>query len=301
MPKHSWINRTVPPFVVVAIVGCVWYALQSRPANPVAASSGTAQPSTQNTALANAAPVASPSPSVQRLGTQLQFTVETASYKNIQKVEFYVENQFVGSAYALPYSIAVNENTLTAGSHTVMAKIYTGGVPLQSQPASFIATPNGNPAPSPDTTDSTGAVPATISTPAATAVNPAAPASPTDLASLAASDGTAATLSWSQQGTAARYQVWRDGAQIATTTSTGYVDSGLNAGQTYDYQVIAMDAAGNASEPSDILAVTMPTPPLLPPANPTDPADANTTTNHEQTAPASPASANTQDSQAATT
>ena len=42
------------------------------------------------------------------------------------------------------------------------------------------------------------------------------------------------------------YEVWRNAAMIATTTSTGYSDSGLAGGTTYNYQVYAVDLADNA-------------------------------------------------------
>ena len=51
------------------------------------------------------------------------------------------------------------------------------------------------------------------------------------------------------------YRVFRDGILIATTTTTSYSDSGLQASTTYAYTIVALDAAGNSSLPS--------TPPVL--------------------------------------
>ena len=45
----------------------------------------------------------------------------------------------------------------------------------------------------------------------------------------------------------AGYRVYRNGAQVATTTSTTYPDTGLASGTTYTYNVAAFDAAGNVS------------------------------------------------------
>ena len=59
------------------------------------------------------------------------------------------------------------------------------------------------------------------------------------------------------------YHVWRDGSQIATTTLTTYLDTGLATSTSYTYYVTAFDAAGNESASSSPAVVTTldPTPP----------------------------------------
>jgi hypothetical protein len=61
----------------------------------------------------------------------------------------------------------------------------------------------------------------------------------------------------------AGYQLFRDAAQIATTTLTSYSDTGLIASTTYSYNVIAFDTFGNFSTSSITVATTTfsPTPP----------------------------------------
>ena len=54
----------------------------------------------------------------------------------------------------------------------------------------------------------------------------------------------------------AGYKVYRNGAQIATTTTTNYSDSGLSASTTYSYAVSAYDAAGNVSAKSSSVSAT---------------------------------------------
>jgi chitodextrinase len=46
------------------------------------------------------------------------------------------------------------------------------------------------------------------------------------------------------------YKITHNGAQVGTSTSTSYLDTGLSAGTTYTYTVVAYDAAGNTSAPS---------------------------------------------------
>ena len=54
----------------------------------------------------------------------------------------------------------------------------------------------------------------------------------------------------------AGYRVYRDSVEIATTSVTGYSDSGLLASTLYNYTVEAFDATGNVSPKSDLVSVT---------------------------------------------
>jgi len=95
-----------------------------------------------------------------------------------------------------------------------------------------------------------------------------APAKPTGLSAQTASS-TQVNLTW----TAATdnigvtgYDVYRatgDGTaqKVGSTATTSYGDSNLSANTSYTYHVIAKDAAGNASQPSDSVSVTTPQPP----------------------------------------
>jgi hypothetical protein len=275
--KQSWMNRTMPPVVVIAVVGCVWYALQNRPEPVVVLPSTNADSTSSRTApttVAQSQPTPTVSPTVTRLGTQLQFSVAAMSYAHVQKVEFYVENQFVGAAYSQPYSVAVSENDLVAGTHTVTAKIYTDDSTADSQPATFTAQPTAPPTDTNDTTDNTTSTPnpntpsgsTDTSTPTSSS-STSSIAAPSDITANGSDDGTSATLNWTASDGAVHYQIWRDGAQVATTTGTGYTDTGLKPGQTYDYQIVVVDANDNASDPSKAVAVTMLTPQDTSPVN----------------------------------
>jgi chitodextrinase len=102
-----------------------------------------------------------------------------------------------------------------------------------------------------------------------------APSDPTDLIGIAASSAQV-NLSWTASSDnvgVAGYEIYRDGALIASTTGTGtgYSDTTATASTTHSYQVKALDAAGNRSGFSNTATVTTPDPPdTTPPSIPTD-------------------------------
>ena len=66
----------------------------------------------------------------------------------------------------------------------------------------------------------------------------------------------APVLTWPAVEGATRYRVRRDGATVATITARRFEDDGVADGD-HAYRVIALDAAGNASAPSDPAAVAV--------------------------------------------
>jgi chitodextrinase len=82
-----------------------------------------------------------------------------------------------------------------------------------------------------------------------------APSAPGALAFTRSSSGSKVTLSWSAAGDnvgVSGYDLYRNGAYLATTTSTAssYADTTVAAKQGYTYQVYARDLAGNATAAS---------------------------------------------------
>jgi hypothetical protein len=55
----------------------------------------------------------------------------------------------------------------------------------------------------------------------------------------------------------ASFDVFRDGAWIATTTTTSHTDRNTSSGQTYSYHVTAADQLGNRSGPSNLAEITV--------------------------------------------
>ena len=93
-------------------------------------------------------------------------------------------------------------------------------------------------------------------------VDTTAPSTPAGLTGSATS-ATVVTLSWGASSDAngvTSYDVLRDGAKIGSTTAptTSYVDTTAAPATTYQYTVVAHDAAGNASPASAALPVTTP-------------------------------------------
>lgn len=53
------------------------------------------------------------------------------------------------------------------------------------------------------------------------------------------------------------YKILRDDVEVATVATLDYIDPGLDGSTSYDYKVIAMDAAGNESDPAMVTVVTL--------------------------------------------
>jgi chitodextrinase len=53
-----------------------------------------------------------------------------------------------------------------------------------------------------------------------------------------------------------RYNVYRNGTKVGSSTTTSYSDSGLALTTAYTYQISALDAAGNESAKATVLVTT---------------------------------------------
>jgi hypothetical protein len=80
--------------------------------------------------------------------------------------------------------------------------------------------------------------------------DPAEPNIPSAPSLTVTRNGNLAKLSWSEGNDGGspitKYSVLRNGTQIATTTTTSYTDPGANASTTYNYSVVATNAAGSS-------------------------------------------------------
>ncbi len=101
-----------------------------------------------------------------------------------------------------------------------------------------------------------------------------APTIPSGLIATAAST-TQVSVSWSASTDSggsglAGYQIYRNGTQVGTTTTTGYIDNGLSASTSYCYTIVAYDNAGNSSSASTATCVTTPSSSSANPAAPSN-------------------------------
>jgi chitodextrinase len=87
------------------------------------------------------------------------------------------------------------------------------------------------------------------------------PTAPATLSGSAA--GLQVSLSWKASTDnvgVVQYKIYRNNTEVANTTSLTYTDASLTTAGTYTYQVRAMDAAGNLSQPSNAWTTTVAVP-----------------------------------------
>jgi chitodextrinase len=110
-----------------------------------------------------------------------------------------------------------------------------------------------------DAFDTTG-VGSPLSAPlVATAPDDQPPSTPTGVKLSLASKSVTVTWAASTDNVAVTgYRIYRNAAAIATSTTTSFTDSAVTQGSTYQYQVVALDKAGNASQLSSGQTVVFP-------------------------------------------
>jgi chitodextrinase len=176
----------------------------------------------------------------------------TASTDNVGVTGYKVYRN--GTQVGTTTTTSYQDTGLTAGTtynYTVAAYDAAGNVSAQSTAAAATTQ-------APDTTPPS--VPAGLS---ATAVS----STQINLSWTASTDNVGVT----------GYDVYRNGTQVGTTTTTTYQDTGLTAGTTYNYTVAAYDAAGNVSAQSTAAAATTTTTVAFVQADDTGTINGNTT------------------------
>lgn len=187
------------------------------------------------------------------VATVTPVSVTAAAPAGIASVSVYDDGRMLGTSTTAPYSVALDPQWTANGSHTLLA----------------IARDAVN--------DLNASAPVTVTT---SAPDTTAPAAPAILEGYAAAP-TQVSLQWSaalDNVGVTSYTVLRDGAAIATVSTTSFLDNAVAAASTHTYQLRASDAAGNVSASSPTLTVTTmassssgptPTPTPTPTASPT--------------------------------
>ncbi|HET9412361.1 MAG TPA: Ig-like domain-containing protein [Candidatus Saccharimonadales bacterium] len=178
-------------------------------------------------------------------------TANATDNVGITKVQFYANSALIGEDTTAPYSVSWNTTAAPNGTYSIIARAFDSANNLSTDSYSVVVQ-NG------DTQ---------------------APTTPSGL-TVVVNSATKSTLTWkasTDNVSVKGYTVIRDGSPLANLGAvTTYSDSTLTPGTQYKYQLVAFDAAGNKSAPTQIVAVTTPSAPDT--QAPTTPGDLRATT-----------------------
>jgi fibronectin type 3 domain-containing protein len=202
--------------------------------SPASQSSDSTTPTSAITALADGATVS---------GT-VAVNATAADDVGVTRVQFYVDGVLKQTSTAAPYTLSWDTTLVGDGPHWLYVLAYDDAGNYGTDGGVMV------------TVDNSGSSQQAVSPPT----------------SLTAEFGHSIDLSWTAPTgvNVANYIVDRDGTQIDTTTNTYYYDDSVNAGETYNYDVRAVDANGNVSAPSNVATASVPDtpPPATAPAAP---------------------------------
>jgi chitodextrinase len=178
--------------------------------------------------------ITAPTASSQLRGT-VNFTAtasDNTGGAGMAKVEFYVDGTLKSTDTTSPYAYSWDTTTATNATHSLTAKAYDSASPANVATSSAVSVTVDNSAPSaPGNFQTTGNTQTSIA-----------------LSWTASSDNNAVT----------GYRVARNGSTVANLSGSTltYNDTGLSAGTSYSYTVVALDAAGNVSSAASVSAST---------------------------------------------
>jgi chitodextrinase len=188
----------------------------------------------------------SPSNGALVTGT-ISVTATATDNTGVSKVEFLLNGNVVHSDTTSPYSYTWNTTNVGDGNHTLRARAFDAAGNTAQTSNATVTVKNQ---PDPDTE---------------------APSSPANLAASNVThnslklDWTASTDNTGVTG----YRVYRNGNWLATATTNSYTDQTVQPTTAYSYYVVAFDAAGNLSGPSNTVNATSSTQPdTTPPTAP---------------------------------
>jgi hypothetical protein len=164
----------------------------------------------------------------------------------------YADSALVPAATLFDPVSGATITTLSVSASGATVRISFGGAPPAPNPTPTPApssdpTPSPTPSPSPDPTPTPTPTPAPDTQP---------PTAPRDVL-LAVGRGKKVDLSWSASADnigVVGYRVFRNGIELATTPTTTFTDTLTGKTKSVSYYLVAFDASGNASPPSESVA-----------------------------------------------
>jgi chitodextrinase len=161
-------------------------------------------------------------------------SASTTDDASIMRVDFAIDGDIIGGGSGAPFTSSWDSSSVPDGVHTVLATASDddGDVVSTSDPVTFTVN-NQDPTP---------------------------PTAPTGLTAQLQPPASV-VLSWepaSDDTGVTGYRILRDGEPVGTAVDTSFTDTGLLAARPNLYTVVATDAAGNLSAPSDGVTVTLP-------------------------------------------
>jgi fibronectin type 3 domain-containing protein len=214
----TWDSTTVPngPHVLTATA--------RDPAGNAATSAAIAVTVANDTTPPDVVITAPPTDATAVGPVSMSATASDAS--GVASVSFRVDGQTVATDTTDPYTATWDSTTVSNGQHILTARAVD--------------------------TIGNARVSDAVSVTVANAVDTTPPSPPGNLRATA--DGpTKVTLTWdpsTDDTSVATYEVRRDGTLIASPKNPGYVDEAASAGSSIRYAVVAVDPAGNRSDPS---------------------------------------------------
>lgn len=210
----------------------------------------TPSPTSTPTPTATTTPTPTPSPTPDTIAPTVLITnplnnstvygtvnIQATASDNvgIDRLEFYIDQNFIGLGSTSPYSITWDALSTQNGAHNILVQAYDKAVNIGSNTINITVN-------NPDTQ---------------------APSTPANLVAQALSYNKV-NLSWALSVDnigVTGYWIIRNGVTIAPATTTSFSDTTVNPQSNYSYQVIAFDAVGNNSALSNIASVSTPNAP----------------------------------------
>jgi len=254
------VNAGAPPVTGINLIATINFTAKQNPGATVVSftnSSHVVRSTDNQDILVSTAggsyTIGDPAPSVtitnptegQIVSGTVNVTATASDNARVTRVEFYIDSQLKATDDTAPYTYSWDTKTIVDGAHAISAKAYDSANQEGSNTVNVVVKNNDTEPPTPPTNLTARAV----------------SYNQVDLAWTASVDNIGV----------AGYWIMRNGDSIASTTTTTYQDKTVLPRTTYNYQVVAYDASGNNSAPSNRATVTTPSAPdTEPPSQPTN-------------------------------